>query len=220
MKVLNAFSGVGSNRYLWDELGDFEITAVEHNSHVASEYSKLYPGDRIVVADAWEFIEKHFLDYNIIWASPPCPTHSRFRKVNFGRTGKAYLPDLRLYSLVILLREFHDGNWVVENVKPYYKPLLPAIEISRHYFWSNVKLQNHIKLPDCKIAYNYKMTMTRYKEKMREYLGFPVPDVSVPDLDGRLRPDTVFRNCVHPKLGKYLLKQLINEPKTIMDFVS
>src|SRR3990167_2672923 len=35
IKILNLYAGIGGNRKLWDELGDFEITAVEHNPEIA-----------------------------------------------------------------------------------------------------------------------------------------------------------------------------------------
>ena len=45
---------------------------------------------------------------------------------------------MSLYQEIIFLDNFYKGDWIVENVIPYYEPLIePKAEIDRHYFWSN-----------------------------------------------------------------------------------
>jgi thiol-disulfide isomerase/thioredoxin len=36
-------------------------------------------------------------------------------------------PDMRLYQEIIFLNHWFKGKWVVENVKSYYKPLIPFL---------------------------------------------------------------------------------------------
>ena len=78
MKILNLYAGIGGNRALWGD--EHEITAVELNPSVAEAYKKLYPGDKIIIGDAHKYLLEHFEEFDFIWSSPPCPTHSRVRK--------------------------------------------------------------------------------------------------------------------------------------------
>ena len=147
MKVLNLFAGLGGNRKFWDDVArekgiNIEVTAVEFDPEIAKAYTKRYPNDNVIVGDAWDYAAKNYLDFDFIWASPPCQTHSRLNTGNNLRwqyTRK--LPDFRLYELISYLRTFCKKAFVVENVVPYYEPLIrPTAEIGRHYFWANFDL--------------------------------------------------------------------------------
>ena len=74
MKILNLYAGIGGNRKLWGD--EHEITAVEINPKIAECYKKLFPNDNVIVGDAHEYLRQHFREFDFIWASPPCPTHS------------------------------------------------------------------------------------------------------------------------------------------------
>ena len=82
MKILNLYAGIGGNRKLWGD--EHEITAVENNPEIAKIYQDFFPNDKVVIADAHQFILEHFSEFDFIWSSPPCPTHSRLRKVMVG----------------------------------------------------------------------------------------------------------------------------------------
>lgn len=147
MKVLNLFAGLGGNRKYWDEVArekgiNIEVTAVEFDPEIAKAYTKRYPNDNVIVGDAWDYTAKNYLNFDFIWASPPCQTHSRLNTGNnlrWEHTRK--LPDFRLYELISYLKTFCKKAFVVENVVPYYEPLIaPSAEIGRHYFWSNFAL--------------------------------------------------------------------------------
>lgn len=71
MKVLNLYAGIGGNRKLWE---DVDVTAVENNKEIAAVYQELYPNDKVVIADAHEYLLKHYTDFGFIWSSPPCPS--------------------------------------------------------------------------------------------------------------------------------------------------
>ena len=73
MKVLNLYAGIGGNRKLWT---DVEVTAIEHDVEIAEVYHSLYPKDNIVSLDAHKYLIEHYKEYDFIWSSPPCPTHS------------------------------------------------------------------------------------------------------------------------------------------------
>jgi len=78
MKILNLYAGIGGNRKLWGN--DHEITAVELNPRIAAVYADLFPNDTIIVTDAHEYLLKHFHEFDFVWSSPPCPSHSKCEK--------------------------------------------------------------------------------------------------------------------------------------------
>lgn len=75
MKILILYAGIGGNRKLWGN--EHEITAVEIDPDIAKIYKDFFPDVNVIVADAHEFLLKHFKEYDFIWSSPPCPSHSR-----------------------------------------------------------------------------------------------------------------------------------------------
>lgn len=142
MKVLNLYSGIGGNRKLWGN--KHEITAVENNKQIARIYQDFFPKDKVIVTDAHNYLLNHFEEFDFIWSSPPCPTHSKIRNIaGIGRgQNKPVYPDMTLYQEIIFLDRVRqskgndfNGFWVVENVESYYKPLIKPQELSRHYFW-------------------------------------------------------------------------------------
>jgi DNA (cytosine-5)-methyltransferase 1 len=106
---------------------------------IAAIYKEYFPNDKVVVGDAHQYLLEHYKEFDFIWSSPPCPTHSRARFWGWADKRPVY-PDMKLYQEVIFLRHHFKGKWVVENVKPYYSPLIPAVNIGRHLFWSNFKI--------------------------------------------------------------------------------
>jgi len=136
MKVLNLYAGIGGNRKLWE---DVEVTAVENNPDIAKVYQDFFPKDTVIVGDAHEYLLNHFKEFDFIWGSPPCPTHSR---INHTKLRPPDYPDMNLYAEIIFLEKWFEGKWVVENVIPFYEPLIVAHKIDRHLFWSNFNLGN------------------------------------------------------------------------------
>ena len=132
MKVLNLYACLGGNRYLWDNC---EVTAVELDPELARLYQERFPNDTVIVADAHQYLLDHYQEFDFIWSSPPCPSHSRARFWN-TKAERIY-PDFKLYEEIVFLQTHFKGKWVVENVVPYYEPLIPAKKIGRHLFWSN-----------------------------------------------------------------------------------
>tara|TARA_R110000851_G_scaffold18029_1_gene56845 strand:+ start:694 stop:1344 length:651 start_codon:yes stop_codon:yes gene_type:complete len=140
MKVLNLYACLGGNRLLWDNC---EVTAVELDPELARLYQERFPNDKVIVADAHQYLLDHYREFDFIWSSPPCPTHSRMRKTNTGegeRKSKATYPDMKLYQEILLLGHFFKGKYCVENVIPFYEPLIPAKKRGRHLYWTNFNL--------------------------------------------------------------------------------
>lgn len=146
MKILNLYACLGGNRYKWDEVKeDIEVTAVELDPELAKLYQERFPNDKVIVGDAHQYLLDHYQEFDFIWTSPPCPTHSRARYWGVGANGKnPVYPDMKLYEEIIFLQTHFKGKYVVENVIPYYEPLITAQKRGRHLYWSNFNLPINI----------------------------------------------------------------------------
>jgi len=204
MKILNLYAGIGGNRKLWGD--EHEVTAVEINEDIAGVYKSFFPKDKVIIGDAKEYLLEHFKEFDFIWASPPCPTHSRMRtlwkgdgKLENKTSGSSFkLPDMDLYSIIIFLQHFFDGDWVVENVISYYDPLIKPKIVDNHYFWSNKNL-----LPLKKQTRNL---MDQDLDKKAERLGFEVPKEGSERFKRKM-----LNNCVRPEVGKHIFDCIFKE---------
>ena len=190
MKVLNLYAGIGGNRKLWGK--EYDITAVEFSPNIAAVYADLYPNDTVIIGDAHKYLLDNFRKFDFIWTSPPCTSHSRLRN---GLQNDIIYPDMSLYQEIILLRKFFKGIWVVENVIPYYDPLIkPSFTIDRHNFWSNFnvgKFESKTDWRTGKVANEKKLLEEKYGFNLDRYTG----------IDKR----KVLRNAVIPELGNHIL---------------
>lgn len=146
MKILNLYACLGGNRYKWDEVTKVEVTAVEWDEELARLYQERFPQDKVIVADAHQYLLDHYKEFDFIWSSPPCPTHSRARYWSIGANGKSPIyPDMKLYQEILLLNYHFKGKYVVENVIPYYDPLLNPKKRGRHLYWTNFNLPSNLQ---------------------------------------------------------------------------
>ena len=191
MKVLNLYAGLGGNRKLWT---DVQVTAVEINPEIAEVYGNAFPGDLVIVGDAHEYLMDHVEEFDFIWSSPPCQSHTRMVGVN----GSKRYPDLKLYEEILFLERFADCDWCVENVVPYYKPLIHGEVRARHMFWSNRYI------PEFNGAKIERLMDYSSREELEEALGVKVGKNIY--MDGNHDPLQCLRNCVHPELGLEMFK--------------
>ena len=141
MKILNLYACLGGNRYKWNEVkDDIEVTAVELDEELARLYQERFPNDKVIVADAHQYLLDHYKEFDFIWSSPPCPTHSRLNTMIVKNTGKIRYPDMTLYQEIIVLKKWFRGKYCVENVIPYYDCLIPGKQRGRHLYWTNFRL--------------------------------------------------------------------------------
>ena len=141
-KVLNLYACLGGNRYKWT---DCDVTAVELDQELARMYQERFPNDKVIVADAHQYLLDHYKEFDFIWSSPPCPSHSKARYWGFGKNGlKPEYPDMSLYQEIIFLKYHFFGKWVVENVNPYYEPMFNPQVRDRHTYWTNFKLPSKL----------------------------------------------------------------------------
>ncbi|MFZ7169617.1 MAG: DNA cytosine methyltransferase [Bacteroidota bacterium] len=144
MKILNLYACLGGNRLKWNEVKeDIEVTAVELDPEAARLYQERFPNDTVIVADAHQYLLDHYKEFDFIWTSPPCPSHSRVKFSQKNRENTTpYYPDMKLYEEILFLDNFFDGKYCVENVIPFYEPLIPAKKRGRHLYWTNFRLPN------------------------------------------------------------------------------
>jgi len=193
VKALNAYSGAGGNRKKWE--GDVKVTAIEINPKIAALYKRLYPDDEVIVGDAHQYILENHNKFDFIWSSRPCQSHSRMAK--FTRHKLKQYPDMGLYEEIIFLKHFFKGKWVVENVKPYYEPLIkPTKVIGRHLFWSNYDLPD-VDVPTPPNFIN--LCNVKGKEALQDWLGIHYEENIY--YEGNHCPAQILRNCVHPDIG-------------------
>lgn len=199
MKILNLYAGIGGNRKLWSD--EHDITAIENNKGIADIYKAHFPNDKVLVTDAKEYLINNYQEFDFIWASPPCQSHSSI-KVNFAnatgsRRRKPSLPDMALYQIIIFLSGFFKGKYVVENVDPYYTPLISAKKIGRHLFWSNFRIGN--------IEIEFDNILRGNPREKAKALGY-----NFNGFKGDFRKDQIVNNMVNPKLGSYILNCAMN----------
>jgi DNA (cytosine-5)-methyltransferase 1 len=203
VRVLNLYAGIGGNRKLWT---DVEVTAIELNPQIAKIYQDFFPQDKVIVADAHQYLLEHFKEYDFIWSSPPCPSHSRLRQgFSVANGAKVIYPDMKLYEEIILLKHNFEGKYIVENVASYYEPLIKPTELSRHYFWSNF----FIRIIDIKKG---KINLTGGWEKQDDAAQIKQLEVEygydLSEYDLSLANKRRYlRNCVIPELGLHILNE-------------
>ena len=199
MKILNLYACLGGNRYKWGN--EYEITAVEWDEELAKLYQQRFPKDKVVVADAHQYLLDHYKEYDFIWSSPPCPTHSRARFWSIGANGKSPIyPDMKLYQEILLLDYHFKGKYVVENVIPYYKPLLNPQKRGRHLYWCNFKIPLDLKDRTANVCQG--------KDELKRLCNFHEYDFY--KYKGKQRTDKIARNMVDFKAGKTILDAAIN----------
>ena len=200
-RYLNLYAGIGGNRAQLP--ADVEVVAVELDERVAAVYSELYPDDEVVVGDAHQYLLEHGADdFDWVWSSPPCQSHTRMMKATRHRLRR--YPDMALYQEILFCQHFVKVPWVVENVAPYYEPLIaPTARVGRHLFWSSAPFEvEDIKRP---AGFINQATLAG-KEVLMDWLGIHFKQNVY--LDGNHCPAQILRNAVHPRIGRSIFDQV------------
>ena len=203
-KILDLYACLGGNRYKWDEVADIEVTAVELDPEAARLYKERFPNDIVIVADAHQFLLDHYKEFDFIWTSPPCPSHSRARywnSSNYDTTTEAVYPDMKLYQEIIFLQHYYrTGKWCVENVIPYYEPLIQAQQRGRHLYWTNFNLPKDLK--------DRRFAISQAKNELKGLCEFH--DYDFNKYKGEQSVLKMARNLVDYEAGKTILATAFN----------
>jgi len=194
IKILNLYAGIGGNRKLWPN-DKIEVTAVEILPEIAKIYKHFFPNDNVVVADAHKYLLEHYKEFDFIWSSPPCPTHSRVRKATEHQNPPVF-PDMKLYEEILFLQGYFKGKWVVENVIAWYQPLIKPFKYKEHFYWSNFVIDGK------KTTYRGHFANIDELSKLK---GFNLEQFKGIDKNKALR------NCVEPEAGLYIFNLAYKE---------
>lgn len=209
IKILNLYAGIGGNRKFWSDNEEYKIkvTAIEYDQNIAKIYKDNFPNDEVIITDAHKFLLENFRNYDFIWSSPPCPTHSKVRKQlafkkrkdgTLFEQNKPVYPNMSLYEEIILLDNYYKGLYVVENVIPYYDPLIEPQILGRHCLWSNMEFP--------KIKIEARGSFDNINE-LSNKCGFDISNYK------NINKKLVLRNCVEPEISKIVFKTLLEKLK-------
>ena len=201
VRVLNLYACLGGNRLLWKNC---EVTAVELDPELARLYKDRFPNDNVVIADAHQYLLDHYKEFDFIWSSPPCPSHSRARywsSSNYDTTTEAIYPDMKLYEEILFLQHYYrTGKYVVENVIPYYEPLIPAKKRGRHLYWTNFNLPSDLG--------DRRIQIGAVTDELKRLCEFHKIDIST--YKGEQSMIKVARNLVDFEAGKTIYNTAMN----------
>ena len=199
IKILNLYACLGGNRYKWDEVANIEVTAVELDEEAARLYQERFPNDIVIVADAHQYLIDHYKEFDFIWSSPPCPSHSKARFAvanNYNTKTNAIYPQMELYQEILFLQHYFKGKFLVENVIPFYEPLIQAQKRGRHLYWANFNLPNDLKERKIQIGAGI--------DEVNKLCVFH--DYDFRKYKGNQRVDKMARNLVDYEAGKTILE--------------
>ena len=206
MRVLDLYGGLGGTDIgitsVLEKKGiKYEYVAIEIDPIIAEAHRKNNPKSKVIVADALSWLSE-VKNFDFIWASPPCHTHSQWQMINKGRGIEIPKPDPTLWFLI---REFRmlGINFVVENVRPYYKkPIDNSVRIGRQLFWSSFPIKP-FQVKETPKKFN-KMTIKDWKDyhKLETIKG------------NRTQQRKALRNVVHPSIAAGIFEQFL-EPKIL-----
>lgn len=211
IKVLNLYACLGGNRYKWDEVADIEVTAVELDPELARMYQERFPNDNVIIADAHQYLLDHYKEFDFIWSSPPCPSHS-VTNYFLNAQGVIRYPDMSLYQEIILLQTFYKGKFCIENVKPYYEPLIPAEKRERHLYWCNFKIPVILSNREAP-----SITANKSRLKNQHELLCKFHNIDLSNYNGNEDIEKIARNLVDYEAGKTIFATalgIINKSNT------
>ena len=105
-------------------------------------------------------------------------------------------PDLKLYEEIIFLESYFKGKYVVENVIPFYEPLIQAKKRGRHLYWTNFNLPN--SLNERKNPSKFIESGSKPNELFHE--------IDLSSYKGKQRKDKIACNLVDYEAGKTILE--------------
>jgi DNA (cytosine-5)-methyltransferase 1 len=205
MKILNLYACLGGNRYKWDEVAqdvgiEIEVTAVEWDEELARLYQERFPNDIVIVADAHQFLLDHYKEFDFIWSSPPCPSHSRanyWASKSVDTRVKSY-PEMGLYQEILFLQHWYSGKFVVENVIPYYEPLIQAQKRDRHLYWTN------FPLPQVLSDRDISGVVSQGKQELKQLCK--IHEINIDSYNGKQSALKIARNLVDYEAGRTIFE--------------
>lgn len=98
---------------------------------------------------------------------------------------------MKLYQEVLFLDNWFSGKYCVENVLPYYEPLILGKKRGRHLYWTNFNLPNDLG--------ERKAAIMEGKDEVKRWCEFHEYDFY--QYKGKQRIDKIARNLVDYEAG-------------------
>lgn len=118
---------------------------------------------------------------------------------------------MKLYEEILFLQHYYrNGKFVVENVIPYYEPLIPALKRDRHLYWTNFNLPNKLS------SRNISGVVSQAKDELKELCKIHEIDISA--YKGEQSMIKIARNLVDYEAGLTIFNtafNIINEKKNV-----
>jgi DNA (cytosine-5)-methyltransferase 1 len=108
-----------------------------------------------------------------------------------------------LYQEIIFLKHHFEGKYCVENVIPYYEPLIPGQKRGRHLYWTNFLLPNEIDRKESKGIIGGQVN-----DEFKKLCEFHQYDFS--QYKGEQSRTKMARNLVDFEVGKTILETALN----------
>jgi DNA (cytosine-5)-methyltransferase 1 len=108
---------------------------------------------------------------------------------------------MKLYEEILFLQHyFKHGKFVVENVIPYYEPLIHAQKRGRHLYWTNFNLPNDLN--------DRRFAISQAKDELKGLCKFH--DYDFKKYNGTQLVVKMARNLVDYEAGKTILETALN----------
>jgi DNA (cytosine-5)-methyltransferase 1 len=105
----------------------------------------------------------------------------------------------------LFLENYFEGKYCVENVIPYYEPLIPAQKRGRHLYWTNFNLPNDLN--ERKINIGGNKTTAKTSEVNHEFKALcKFHDYDFTKYKGEQRVDKMARNLVDYEAGRTIFE--------------
>ena len=110
---------------------------------------------------------------------------------------------MKLYQEILLLDNYFKGKYVVENVIPFYTPLIPSKKRGRHLYWTNFNLPNDVG--------ERKGGIMEGKDEVTQWCKFH--DYDFRKYKGKQPTNKMARNLVDYEVGRTILETVLGIKK-------
>lgn len=175
----------------------------------------------MIIGDAIHYMIEHMHEFEFIWASPPCQTHTQLCVPTAVQKGKP-IPQCdfnNLYGWVNLERNWYTGYYIFENVQSNYHKKYrfpkPSIKLGRHFFWSNFPIKEK------KFDYNRDSIDKITIEKLARFRDIDLEWLRQFKISSWTKKHDVYRtllrNMVDADIGKYILDSITLKSQTSLE---
>jgi site-specific DNA-cytosine methylase len=133
MRMLDLFSGLGGASEAFVQHPDWTVIRIDSEPLLESV-------PHTFIMDIASFNPDSYIEFDLIWASPPC---TQFSTANQNRVPALGIPLVQ--AAIDIIKAANPRCWIIENVKgsiKHLQPLLgpPRLILGPYVFWGNFPL--------------------------------------------------------------------------------